>query len=323
MYAVLDLFVDIEHDRFWWWHGGALTASLLTALFVFLTARGFVEPVPAALIALAFGLGSCAWPVSSQALWQHPASTFFLSLGAWLLLRSEGRPLAAACCGAALGMAVLCRPTVAAVVLCTAAYLLCADRRRRAAFVPAMQFVDAYSYSLMGWNDLWREYVRPEHASLWRWDRPQIGSPLASRYAPNPRTEIPSTKEKHRPSVALSWSPLRANFSNSWRWSWSFSAMVTRRLPVPGTAFSRAANCDAIGRGPAYETTARRDVCFIINRPSEPTDRDPQVIFGHEVAPDGRIYPIAALDQSEGVDDRSRPREEGRPGNPLSRRSDH
>ena len=180
VYAVLDLFVDIEHDRFWWWHGSALTASLLTALFVFLTARGFVEPVPAALIALAFGLGSCAWPVSSQALWQHPASTFFLSLGAWLLLRSEGRPLAAACCGAALGMAVLCRPTVAAVVLCTAAYLLCADRRRRAAFVQAMQFVDAYSYSLMGWNDLWREYVRPEHASLWRWDRPQIGYHLAN-----------------------------------------------------------------------------------------------------------------------------------------------
>ena len=30
VYAVLDLFVDI--DRFWWWHGAALTASLLTAL---------------------------------------------------------------------------------------------------------------------------------------------------------------------------------------------------------------------------------------------------------------------------------------------------
>ena len=145
---MLDPFVDIEHDRFRWWHGAALTASLLTALaalFVFLAARGFVEPVPAVLIALAFGLGSCAWPVSSQAPWQHPASTFFLSPGAWLLLRSEGRPLAAAWCGAAFGMAVLCRPTVAVVGLCTAAYLLCADRRRRAAFVPAMQFVGAYS----------------------------------------------------------------------------------------------------------------------------------------------------------------------------------
>ena len=66
VYAVFDLFVDIEHDRFWWWHGAALTASLLTALFVFLAARGFVEPLPAVLIALAFGLGSCAWPVSSE-----------------------------------------------------------------------------------------------------------------------------------------------------------------------------------------------------------------------------------------------------------------
>ena len=140
------------------WHGAALTASLLTALaapFVFLAARGFVQPVPAVLIALAFGLGSCAWPVSSQALWQHPASTLtsapgcccaasgvrwlppgagrrsawrcchvagqqpgtvaasgqHVNLGAWLLLRSERRPLAAAWCGAALGMAVLCRPS--------------------------------------------------------------------------------------------------------------------------------------------------------------------------------------------------------------------
>ena len=143
VYAVLDLFVDIEHDRFWWWHGAALTASLLTALaalFVFLAARGFVEPVPAVLVALAFGLGSCAWPVSSQALWQHPASTFFLSLAAWLLLRAaasgrERRPLADAWCGAAFGMAVLCRPTTAVVVLCTGAYLLWVDRRRCAAFV--------------------------------------------------------------------------------------------------------------------------------------------------------------------------------------------
>ena len=121
MYAVLDLFVDIEHDGFWWWHGAALTASLLTALaalFVFLAARGFVQPLPAVLIVLAFGLGSCVWPVSSQALWQHPASTFLLSLGAWLLLRSERRRLAAAWCGAALGMAVLCRPTAGAPRSC-------------------------------------------------------------------------------------------------------------------------------------------------------------------------------------------------------------
>ena len=37
-----------------------------------------------------------------------------------------------------------------------------------------MQLVGAYSYSLMGWSDLWRDHDRPEQASLWRWDRPQI-----------------------------------------------------------------------------------------------------------------------------------------------------
>ena len=138
VYALLDLFVDIETDRFWWWHGGALTASLLTAvaaLLVFLAARGFVRPLPAALVALAFGLGSCVWPVSSQALWQHPASTFCLSLAAWFLLRSTGRPRSAAWCGAALGMAVLCRPTTAVAVVCVGAYLLWTDRRGCFAYV--------------------------------------------------------------------------------------------------------------------------------------------------------------------------------------------
>ena len=180
MYAVLDLFVDLEHDRFWWWHGATLTASLLVALvalFVFLAARGFVEPPPAVLIALAFGLESCVWPVSSEALWQHPASTFFLSLGAWLLLRPatsdrERRPLAAAWCGAAFGMAVLCRPTVAVVVVCTGAYLLCVDRRRCAAFVlgglPFLVFAFGQSVVASGialsktgsadlWQSSWRE----------------------------------------------------------------------------------------------------------------------------------------------------------------------
>ena len=90
-----------------------MTASLLTALaavFVFLAARGFVPPVPAVLVALAFGLGSCAWPVSGQALWQHPAS-FLLSLAAWLL-RSETRRSLTLGPGPRSGWRWLCRATV-------------------------------------------------------------------------------------------------------------------------------------------------------------------------------------------------------------------
>ena len=138
VYAALDLFTDIENDRWWWWHGGALTASLLTAataLLIFLAARRFLAPLPAALVALAFGLGSCAWPVSSQALWQHPANSFFLTLGAFFLLASPERRRHGAWCGAALGMAVLCRPPSALAVVCVGLWLLWADRRRLPAYL--------------------------------------------------------------------------------------------------------------------------------------------------------------------------------------------
>ena len=155
VYAVLDLFTDIETDRWWWWHGGALTASLLTAftaLLIFLSARRFVAPVPAFLIALSFGLGSCAWPVSSQALWQHPVNCFFLALGAFFLLASPERRRWAACCGAALGMAVLCRPPSALAVVCVGAWLLWADRRRVLAFVAGGL---PFAVALAAYNAYW------------------------------------------------------------------------------------------------------------------------------------------------------------------------
>ena len=138
VYAILDLFVDIESDRYWWWHGGALTASLLiasAALFIFWASRRFVTPLPAFLVALTFGLGSCAWPISSQALWQHPSNTFFLTLSAYFLIGIPERKHYAAYCGAALGMAVWCRPTSAVVVVCVGVYLLWVNRRWFAAFV--------------------------------------------------------------------------------------------------------------------------------------------------------------------------------------------
>ena len=138
IYAVLDRFANIETDRYLWWHGGALTAALLTAsaaLLIFLTARRFVAPLPAFLIALSFGLGSLAWPVSSQALWQHPANIFFLSLGAFFFLSAPERWRCAAYCGAAIGMAALCRPPGALVAVCIGVWLLGTDRRRLLAFV--------------------------------------------------------------------------------------------------------------------------------------------------------------------------------------------
>ena len=68
-------------------------------------------------------------------------------------------------------MAVLCRPTVAVVVVCTGAYLLCVDRRRYAAFVlGGLPFLVFFGHSVVAsgialsktgsanlWQSSWRE----------------------------------------------------------------------------------------------------------------------------------------------------------------------
>ncbi len=127
VYAVLNLFTDIASNHAALWHGAKVTASLLTAgaaVFIFLTMRRFVPSLPAALGALAFGLGTCAWTLSSQALWQQTPYLFFLSLGVWWLAGVEARPRDALYCGAAFGMATLCRPTGAIPVALVGLYLL-------------------------------------------------------------------------------------------------------------------------------------------------------------------------------------------------------
>ncbi|MDD9859309.1 MAG: hypothetical protein OXU40_02545 [Nitrospira sp.] len=133
VYAALNLVTDIASNRSVWWWGAKVTASLLTAgaaVFIFLTMRRFVPPLPAALGALTFGLGTCAWTLSSQALWQQTTYLFFLSLGAWWLVGVEARPRHALYCGAAFGMATLCRPTGVIPVALVGVYLLWLDPPR-------------------------------------------------------------------------------------------------------------------------------------------------------------------------------------------------
>ena len=129
IYALLNLFTDISTSRAWWWRGAKLTASVLvasTVLLIFLTMSRFVSVPAAALGALSFGLGSNAWSVSSQTLWQHPSFSFFLALAAWLLVVPPGQEKrnAPLYFGAALGMATLCRSTGALFVICVGIYLL-------------------------------------------------------------------------------------------------------------------------------------------------------------------------------------------------------
>ena len=128
VYAVMSLFTDIAANRSAWYFGAKVAASMLVAgavVLIFLTMRRFAIPaVPAAVGALTFGLGTIAWSVSSQALWQQTPALFFLALGAWCLAGVEARPRLAAYCGMAFGMATLCRPTAAISTLLVGGYLL-------------------------------------------------------------------------------------------------------------------------------------------------------------------------------------------------------
>ena len=48
------------------------------------------------------------------------------------------------------------------------------------AWSAGVQFVGAWSYSLMGWTDHWRAHDNPDYASLWQWRQPQIGWHVAN-----------------------------------------------------------------------------------------------------------------------------------------------
>lgn len=105
------------------WHAGKLIASLYIAgsvALVYLIARRWLSTRIGLAIALSYGLGTCVWSVSSQALWQHGPASFFLALGIWFLVQTDSSPRSALWCGMALAAATLCRPTcgMLLVVVC-------------------------------------------------------------------------------------------------------------------------------------------------------------------------------------------------------------
>ncbi len=164
VYGLLNLFTDIASNHFLWWHAAKLLAAALIALsavLIFLSMRRFVSLHAAFFGALAFGLGSCAWSISSQALWQQTPAMFFLALGAWCLFGSEERKHFPLYCGAALGAAALCRPTGVFAVICVGLYFLVVGRH------------DVRKYPLK-----YALGVLPFAAAIWLYNDYYLGSPF-------------------------------------------------------------------------------------------------------------------------------------------------
>ena len=106
----------------------ASCAVAASAVLLFLAALAFLRPGTAAWLALAYGLGTCVWSTSSQMLWQHGPTEFFLALGTYFLLQRQ-RPRAAYWVGLSYALAFSCRPTAAIAVAAAGIYYLVVDRR--------------------------------------------------------------------------------------------------------------------------------------------------------------------------------------------------
>ena len=149
LFAVMSLFTeDLASHTALLWYGGKFAAALCVAASVAVVFLALVELVgrtAALVIAVAYGAGTCVWSVASQTLWQSGPNVLFLALSAYCLLRIERSAWWAAGCGAAIGWAVICRPTSALVALAIGVYLLAVTLKRwwggraqrAAGFIPA------------------------------------------------------------------------------------------------------------------------------------------------------------------------------------------
>ena len=138
------------------WYGAKFTGSVFvagSAVFVFLAALGLTDKYKALFSALAYGLGTCVWSTSSQALWQHGPNEFFLAMGVYFLSRL-GKGQSALLCGLALSAAFACRPTGIFFLAAVGVYLLITDRKALKSLVvgalPLLLAVVFYNYHYFG-----------------------------------------------------------------------------------------------------------------------------------------------------------------------------
>ncbi|MGD9644360.1 MAG: hypothetical protein AB7U73_01525 [Pirellulales bacterium] len=114
------------------WYAAKFTAALcvaLSAALLYLAMLRYVSSPIALVSSLAYGLGTCVWSTSSQALWQHGPSEVFLALTLFCLMRDQIAPATAVAGGLALTMAFACRPTNGVVLGVLLIWLAFRDRR--------------------------------------------------------------------------------------------------------------------------------------------------------------------------------------------------
>ena len=123
----LPVVVGISATSNWVPHLEKLSATLITALsvlFLFWTLRELVAEKAALVIAIIYALGTSAFSVSSQALWQHGPSQCLLSLALYFLLRGIKADRYIPYASLAIASAIVMRPTNVLIALPIGLYIL-------------------------------------------------------------------------------------------------------------------------------------------------------------------------------------------------------
>jgi MFS family permease len=162
------------------WHNyrvaGKIAASsmvALSALFVFLTLSLSIETKAAWIIALFFGLGTSAWSISSQDLWQHGPGTLCLAIATYSLCLFERRPShrTVFLAGFFLGFAVCCRMTNAIPAAALTLFVLIHHRKYLPSYIAPLAVFAAFIayYNLTTYGDIRGGYNAIFHSKIHGW----------------------------------------------------------------------------------------------------------------------------------------------------------
>jgi hypothetical protein len=108
---------------------GSASFVALTAVLLFLIADHLASRRRALFASLTYALGTCAWAISSQNIWQQTVNQLFLAAGAYFVVSGVARWPRTLLAGFFLGAATACRPTSGCVVFTVLLYLYLTERR--------------------------------------------------------------------------------------------------------------------------------------------------------------------------------------------------
>ncbi len=122
-------------DRIAFTQGSVLVA--ISASLLFLAWCRSIGVASASLLTLAYAFGTCVYSTSSQGMWQHSATAFYMGVVVLILSRPEYRPVDGYLLGVAMAMATLSRPTLGIAAAMLGVQLMVSDRKTFARYALA------------------------------------------------------------------------------------------------------------------------------------------------------------------------------------------